>query len=481
MVTLRCIDVTFDRDRLANVSVSSGSIIAACAKENASNLNISRSQNHTVGVHGPDAVRAENMPRLPPLRVSFEPVPIETSRRIYIQNLVNLLHHAIRTDDQPRASLAWGILIRCEEVDWRTSWKWALPVFDLEVDAARRMVATGSGQGYNVEEPYEVLDIWRRKETYLRRLLVSVALMHASTRSYPARISSVLISAALQRPEILLTLVLHLIEAKEYQRALDDLELYLISYPYILSATLHSYAGLLCFYLSQPAATREFSCDLATVDDRSRESSSSVEDDSDNAIDSYRPRNGSITAEALHMDERMLRNASIHFSKALETEKDAQGLEHSQEGDHGSLQPIMKAQTWETVAPKHGTAKVAKSFLDKIDSLLREHASDEEDDFEAEHRNLSSTIPQFNRQESVNYDEQVPQRLEEKHRDEAVISPPETPSTVANELAHSDAEEPAQDLTLTRIRSTNDSRRDLFIHDDLSDGSGSVYSEMSIG
>jgi hypothetical protein len=35
----------------------------------------------------------------------------------------------------------------------------------------------------------------------------------------------VLISRWIQRPEILLALVLHLIEVKEYQRALDDLEL----------------------------------------------------------------------------------------------------------------------------------------------------------------------------------------------------------------------------------------------------------------
>lgn len=143
------------------------------------------------------------MPRLPPLQVSFEPVPIQTTRRVYIQNLVNLLHHAIRTRNQPQASKAWGILvsaldhflllrgahqlacckvtqIRCEEVDWKTSWKWALPVFDLEIDAARRTEAGSSTQSRG-REPEEVTDIWQRKEKYLRRLLVSVSLIHVST------------------------------------------------------------------------------------------------------------------------------------------------------------------------------------------------------------------------------------------------------------------------------------------------------------
>jgi hypothetical protein len=67
------------------------------------------------------------------------------------------------------------IQIRCEEVDWRASWKWALPVFDLEVDAARR-AQSGSSRRRGVESD-AVMDVRDRKEQYLRRLLVSVGIM----------------------------------------------------------------------------------------------------------------------------------------------------------------------------------------------------------------------------------------------------------------------------------------------------------------
>lgn len=77
------------------------------------------------------------------------------------------------------------VQIRCEEVDWKTSWKWALPVFDLEIYAARRAEAGSSTQGRRSESE-EVVDVWARKEKYLRRLLVSVSLIHVSTPRIPA-------------------------------------------------------------------------------------------------------------------------------------------------------------------------------------------------------------------------------------------------------------------------------------------------------
>ncbi|KAJ9098184.1 hypothetical protein QFC21_004513 [Naganishia friedmannii] len=357
--------------------------------------------------------------------------------------------------------------IRCEEVNWRTSWKWALPVFNLEIEAVRRAAAGGSAQGYNAEEPYEVLDIWRKKETYLRRLLVSVKLVN--------------------RPEILLALVLHLIEVKEHQRALDDLELYLISYPYILSASLHSYAGMLCFYLSQPTTTREFSRNLFDKDNDSslsRETSSEMDDDTDDAVNSYKARSRPITAEDLQMDERMLRNASNHFTKALDTETDAQGLEQPQQEDDGYLRPLRIEDAFGRKGSKHGTAKVAQTFLDKIDSLLREHASDEEDDYDAPYRNLKPNIQTGDPEESVENDDAgdpVPIQLKEEQQ-HPTNSPPGTPSTVAGLMSEDD--DVAQEAVPTRMHFTKDSRRNKRSQsprDDLSDGSGSVYSEMSIG
>jgi hypothetical protein len=51
-------------------------------------------------------------------------------------------------------------------------------------------------------------------------------------------------------------LILHLIRQKQYREALDELETYLTSYPYLLSGPLHTYAGMLAFYLAQPADLR---------------------------------------------------------------------------------------------------------------------------------------------------------------------------------------------------------------------------------
>lgn len=71
-----------------------------------------------------------------------------------------------------------------------------------------------------------------------------------------------------QKPSLLHALVLHLIKHERFREALDELETYvhcpiqnqththhsryLTSYPYLLSGPLHTYAGLLSFYLAQP-------------------------------------------------------------------------------------------------------------------------------------------------------------------------------------------------------------------------------------
>lgn len=55
-----------------------------------------------------------------------------------------------------------------------------------------------------------------------------------------------------QREEILRELVLRLIQSQRYREALDELELYLPSFPYQDNPVLHVYAGLICLYLAQP-------------------------------------------------------------------------------------------------------------------------------------------------------------------------------------------------------------------------------------
>lgn len=51
-------------------------------------------------------------------------------------------------------------------------------------------------------------------------------------------------------------LILHLIRTNQHREALDELETYLTSYPYLLSGPLHTYAGLIAFYLAQPPTLR---------------------------------------------------------------------------------------------------------------------------------------------------------------------------------------------------------------------------------
>ncbi|KAI0796879.1 hypothetical protein C8Q75DRAFT_802551 [Abortiporus biennis] len=58
-----------------------------------------------------------------------------------------------------------------------------------------------------------------------------------------------------QKESILLELVLQLIYAKQYRKALDELQLYLSSPPFDDNATLHVYAGLVSLYLAQPPPT----------------------------------------------------------------------------------------------------------------------------------------------------------------------------------------------------------------------------------
>jgi len=56
------------------------------------------------------------------------------------------------------------------------------------------------------------------------------------------------------RQKIIKELILHLILAGKHREALDELELYLPSFPYQDNPLLHVYAGLISLYLAQPAS-----------------------------------------------------------------------------------------------------------------------------------------------------------------------------------------------------------------------------------
>jgi len=55
------------------------------------------------------------------------------------------------------------------------------------------------------------------------------------------------------REDIIKELVLHLILAGSHREALEELELYLPSFPYQDNPILHTYAGLISLYLAQPS------------------------------------------------------------------------------------------------------------------------------------------------------------------------------------------------------------------------------------
>ncbi|KAI0638332.1 hypothetical protein C8Q77DRAFT_1153995 [Trametes polyzona] len=57
-----------------------------------------------------------------------------------------------------------------------------------------------------------------------------------------------------ERESILKELVLHLIRSGMHRRAMEELDLYLPSYPYQDNPVLHIYAGLIALYLAQPAS-----------------------------------------------------------------------------------------------------------------------------------------------------------------------------------------------------------------------------------
>ncbi|KAF7301848.1 hypothetical protein MIND_00750700 [Mycena indigotica] len=131
------------------------------------------------------------------------------ARKIHIRRLYDMMNIAIQRNDYVRANRAWSILARCPEVDWKALW------------------TTGV---YLVAEGLDDHEKLSSKIDFLRVMM-------------------------LQRPSdkeiILKELCLRLILSGRYREALDDLELYLPSFPYQDNPILNIYAGLLTLYLAQ--------------------------------------------------------------------------------------------------------------------------------------------------------------------------------------------------------------------------------------
>ncbi|WWC98638.1 hypothetical protein V866_005531 [Kwoniella sp. B9012] len=143
-------------------------------------------------------------------------------RKRWIQNLIDLLHFSLLKGDIERAKRAWSILVRCREINWKSRWYWGLLILSSSSSTSNDGFESQS-QGREVERWLNGLRVSAREE---------------------------------DKPSLLHALVLHLIKSGQYRHAYDQLETYLSSYPFLLSGPLHTYAGLLSFYLAQPPSLR---------------------------------------------------------------------------------------------------------------------------------------------------------------------------------------------------------------------------------
>ncbi|KAJ7129454.1 hypothetical protein C8R44DRAFT_615328 [Mycena epipterygia] len=135
-----------------------------------------------------------------------------TVRKVHIRRLYDVMHMCIQRNDMKRATRAWTILSRCKEMDWRTMWSTSVHILAENLDE------------------YEKTP---RKIEFL----------HVMMLQHPE-----------DRETILKELVLRLILSHQHREALDELELYLPSFPYQDNGLLHVYAGLASIYIAQPTS-----------------------------------------------------------------------------------------------------------------------------------------------------------------------------------------------------------------------------------
>ncbi|OCF78565.1 hypothetical protein I204_00505 [Kwoniella mangroviensis CBS 8886] len=215
-------------------------------------------------------------------------------RKRWIQNLIDLLHFSLLKGDIERAKRAWSILVRCREVNWKSRWYWGLLILSSSSSTSNGGFDPQS-QGREVERWLNGLRVSAREE---------------------------------DKPSLLHALVLHLIKSGQYRHAYDQLETYLSSYPFLLSGPLHTYAGLLSFYLAQPPSLRSDGQSLpisSSFNDKQalrRRLSAEVElERSSRSSLSSSPPLRPIDHQHLTADAAGLRTARSWFVKALEIDK----------------------------------------------------------------------------------------------------------------------------------------------------------------
>jgi RNA polymerase I-specific transcription initiation factor RRN11 len=196
-----------------------------------------------------------------------------TARKVHIRRLCDILHLSIQRGDLPRARRAFGLLARCEEIEWIAIWKLGLLL--LAHDSAPGGDAPGTAKHIDflrvmmLQYPEQV-----RASLHLLVWFQTAAHLPSPTTSLERSILAHHLS--FQRESLLQELVLSLALTGREREALDELELcgslalffffvvtysqlygysYLPSLPYQDNSVLHTYAGLLCLRLAPCADT----------------------------------------------------------------------------------------------------------------------------------------------------------------------------------------------------------------------------------
>ncbi|KXN89564.1 RNA polymerase I-specific transcription initiation factor rrn11 [Leucoagaricus sp. SymC.cos] len=151
--------------------------------------------------------------------------PPPTTRKVHIRRLYDVLELCIQRNDFARAKRAWAILVRCKEFRWEEHWTTGLYILNEDKTSTENI-------------PQRI--------AFIRAMMLR-DIDKASLFWYILFPSG---SPAAQET-MLKELVLLLILSGQYRQALDELELYLPSFPYQDNAILHIYAGLLCLHLAQ--------------------------------------------------------------------------------------------------------------------------------------------------------------------------------------------------------------------------------------
>ncbi|WVO17539.1 hypothetical protein L204_105234 [Cryptococcus depauperatus] len=259
-------------------------------------------------------------------------------RHAYIQSLADCLHACLLRGDLQRARRAWAILIRCPEVDWRSRWQWGLLFLSSNAEIHASSICNNNG--------LQAGDQVRQVERWLNTLRIS--------------------AKPEEKPALLHALILYLIKQGQYRQALDELDTYLISYPYALSATLHTYAGLLSFYLAQPSSSIPRPTSLIA-------SHSCIPSEEDHASSLSSAQ--SVSLEPMDQaDQNLIRQARGWFNKALEIDPNEQV---AQDFIHVISHPTEESTKSESSEEVDSIEDEASSYKSEVDGSERFESSDE--------------------------------------------------------------------------------------------------------